>query len=257
MSGQPGKYGSRPWARSRSPLLALDPGVVLRRAGQVQFGAGDVILGVLLDPGVIQAGVVGDEIEHQPQAALCGAARAGGPARHRRPDAVMHRVAGDGETGTGDVLFAQVRQRLLEFPAPLRVAARDLLPRRAGLPDAQEPDPVEAHLGQAVQLGVGNVVQRGRPAQGLGQLRQPDARVDLIQRRIVGEWIVYVVYSHGKTTSTVQNGGLVRKLGAVRGTLIIAWRRRPRPQRAPTPMRASRLCQPEYYWLLRRPAQPC
>ena len=36
---------------------------------------------------------------------------------------------------------------------------------RAGLPDAQEPDPVEAHLGQAVQLGVGNVVQRRRPAQ--------------------------------------------------------------------------------------------
>ena len=34
--------------------------------------------------------------------------------------------------------------------------------RRAGLPDAQEPDPVETHLGQAIQFGVGNVVQRGR-----------------------------------------------------------------------------------------------
>ena len=51
-------------------MLALDPGVVLRRPGQVQFGPGDEILGVVLDPGMIQAGVVGDEVEHQPQAAL-------------------------------------------------------------------------------------------------------------------------------------------------------------------------------------------
>ena len=96
----------------------------------------------------------------------------------------MHRVAGDREAGAGDVLLAQVGQRLLELPAPLRVAARDLLPRRAGLPDAQEPDPVEAHLRQAVQFGVRNVVQRGRPAQRPGQLRQPDAGVDLVERRI-------------------------------------------------------------------------
>ena len=62
--------------------------------------------------------------------------------------------------------------------------ARDLLRRRAGLPDAQEPDPVEAHLDQAIQFGVGNIVQCGGPAQFLGQFRQPDASVDLIERRI-------------------------------------------------------------------------
>ena len=122
MSGQPGKYGSRPWASRRSPLLALDPGVVLRRPGQVLFGAGDVIFGVLLDPGVIQAGVIGDKIEHQPQATLpeplAQAGQSGIAAQ-----ILMHRVAGDGETGSGDVLFAQVRQRLLELPAPLGVAA--------------------------------------------------------------------------------------------------------------------------------------
>ena len=31
---------------------------------------GDVILGMILDPGMIQPRVVGDEVEHQPQAAL-------------------------------------------------------------------------------------------------------------------------------------------------------------------------------------------
>ena len=55
---------------------------------------------------------------------------------------------------------------------------------RAGLPDAQEPDPVEAHLGQTVQFGVRNIVQRGGAAQLCDEFGQPDARVDLVQRRI-------------------------------------------------------------------------
>ena len=54
----------------------------------------------------------------------------------------------------------QVGQRLLEFAPPLGIAARDLLRARTGLPDAEEPDPVEAHLGQPIELGVGNVVER-------------------------------------------------------------------------------------------------
>ena len=96
----------------------------------------------------------------------------------------MHRVAGDREAGAGDVFLAQIRQRLLEFAPPLGIAARDLLRTRAGLPDAEEPDPVEAQLGQAIQFGVRNVVQRGWPAQRSGQFRQPDAGVDLIERGI-------------------------------------------------------------------------
>ena len=59
-----------------------------------------------------------------------------------------------------------------------------------GLPDAQQPDPVEAHRGQAVQLGVRDVVQRGGPAERARQLGQPDAGVDLVQRRDRGPWHV-------------------------------------------------------------------
>ena len=145
--------------------LAFDPGVILRRPGQVEFRAADEVLGMVLDPGMVRA--------------PCGWGRSRASARRPRwrsrsrsrasaaspPRSAMHRVAGDGEAGAGDVLLAQVGQRLLEFLAPLRIAARDPLARRAGLPDAEEPDPVEAHLGQPVQLGVGNVVQRRRPAQ--------------------------------------------------------------------------------------------
>ena len=141
------------------------------------------MLGMVFDPGMIEPHVIGHEIEHQSQAALaeplaqpgqCGVAA----------EILVHRVAGDRETGAGDVLLAQVRQRLLELAAPLGIRARDLLRRRAGLPDAEEPDPVETHLGQAIQLGVGNIIQRGGAAQLLGQFRQPDARVDLIEQRI-------------------------------------------------------------------------
>ena len=86
--------------------------------------------------------------------------------------------------GTRDVLLAEVRQRLLKFSTPLRVGPGDALACGTGLPDAQEPDPVEPHLGKPIQLGVRNVVQRGRPAQSVGQLGEPDACVDLIERRI-------------------------------------------------------------------------
>jgi hypothetical protein len=48
---------------------SLDPRIVLGRACQVSFGALHVVLGVLFHPRMIQTGVVGHEIEQQPQAA--------------------------------------------------------------------------------------------------------------------------------------------------------------------------------------------
>jgi len=58
--------------------------------------------------------------------------------------------------------------------------------RGAGLPEDQEPDLVETHLHQSVQLGIRDVVQRRRPAQLPGQLSQPHAGVDLIYE---GKWV--------------------------------------------------------------------
>ena len=87
--------------------LACHPGVVLRRARKVQLAAADVIPEVFLDPVVVQAGVVRDEIEHQPQVApaepFAQTGEGGVPAQ-----AFRHRVCGDREPGTGDVLLAQI-----------------------------------------------------------------------------------------------------------------------------------------------------
>src|SRR5258705_14011081 len=84
----------------------------------------------------------------------------------------------------GDVFLAKIGRRLLNLSPPLRVGPGDALPCGTGLPDAQEPEPVEAHPGKAIQFGVRNVVQRGPAAESVRQLREPDARVDLIERGI-------------------------------------------------------------------------
>ena len=70
---------------------------------------------------------------------------------------------------SGSVSWNSLRQ--------LGVGARDPLTRRAGLPDAQQPDPVEAHLRQAIQLGVRNVVQGGSPAQRAATAPSSQTRV--------------------------------------------------------------------------------
>ena len=59
-----------PVGKNQVALFALYPGIVLRRSRQVQFGSGDEIVGVILDPGVIRGHVVWDKIEQQLQSAF-------------------------------------------------------------------------------------------------------------------------------------------------------------------------------------------
>ena len=132
---------------------------------------------------MIGCGVVRHEVEHQPQPAAAKPF-ADSCQRFVPTQCFMHRVSGDCEARAGDVVVLQIVQRLLEFVAPLGIRARDLLRDRPRLPDAQEPDPVEPHPGDAVELCVGNVIQRGVPAQAARQVGQPDAGVDLVQRGV-------------------------------------------------------------------------
>ena len=60
----------------------------------------------------------GDKIEPQPQVTLPQPLANQGPSPSQR---LMHRVARDGETGPGNVRFAQIRQRRLEYLAPFVV----------------------------------------------------------------------------------------------------------------------------------------
>ena len=103
--------------------------------------------------------MVGDEIEHQPQAAILQALTE--PRECRIAAEVrMHGVAGDRESGAGDVFLARGRA----VSPGTRGATRGLLREIccagiSGLPNAEQPNPVETHRGQAVEFGIGYVVE--------------------------------------------------------------------------------------------------
>ncbi len=63
-----GEEGVAPVSQEQITPGALDPGVVLRGPGQVELGPGDIVLRVILGPGMIQGGVIRYEVEHQPEA---------------------------------------------------------------------------------------------------------------------------------------------------------------------------------------------
>ena len=164
--------------------LARHPGVVLRFALQIGDGAGNVVVRMALNPGMIETGVIRHEIEHQPKAA-----RPEAIAQPRQcgvtAQAFVGRVAGDGKPGPRDVVFAKIGQRVLELAPPIRMAARHALAGGPRLPYAQHPDPIESQRREPVQVAVGNVVQCGRAAEVTGKLCQEDPGVDLEQRGIL------------------------------------------------------------------------
>ena len=165
MSGQPAKYGIAAVGQDQRAALRLHATVVLRRARQVALAAVDEVVGVLVDPRMIRRHVVGDEVEHQLQAALAQPLAQAGQ-RRVAAEVAMHGVAGDREAGAGDVLVAQVGQRLLELAAPLRVArARSRCAAGPVCQTLSNQTQSKPSSRQPVELGVGDVVQRRAPAQ--------------------------------------------------------------------------------------------
>jgi hypothetical protein len=155
----------------------------VRLAPKILVGAADEILGMGVNPGMIERHVVGHEIEHQPQAALLQA-RPQARQRAVAAEEPVNGVAGNRKTGSGDVVIAKVRERFAKFGEPFGVAARHALGGCAGLPDAQQPDPIEPKARDPIERLVGEIVQRRRPAEVLCELCQPDPGVDLIEGRI-------------------------------------------------------------------------
>ena len=95
----------------------------------------------------------------------------------------MHGVAGDREARAGDVVLAQVRQRLLNSLRHSGLAARDALPASPvcqTLRNQTQSKPISARRSSSAS-GMSSSV--AAPAQGARQLRQPDAGVDLVERR--------------------------------------------------------------------------
>src|SRR6187401_3865758 len=98
---------------------------------------------------MIERRLIRHEIEHQLEVPIAKATAQAGE-RRVTTKARMHRVAGDRKPRPGDVLFPEIGQGLFELVPPFGIAARRLLTGGTGLPDAQQPDPVESHSSEAI-----------------------------------------------------------------------------------------------------------
>ena len=135
------------------------------RLGRELFGrAFDEEIGVLVDPRVIGCDVVRDKVEHQSQIA---GAQPLAQASERRVAAEIrvHVVVAHRKRRSHDVRLAEVGQHAPVLGQQIGVGRRDLARSRSGLPHAQEPDDVETGLGQSVQVGVRDLVERRALAQ--------------------------------------------------------------------------------------------
>jgi hypothetical protein len=79
---------------------------------------------------MVRRHVVGNEVEHEAQAALTEAFAEPGEGRIAA-EVRVNGVSGDGEAGALDVLVPEVGQRLFELVPPFRVQARDPPGRKA------------------------------------------------------------------------------------------------------------------------------
>ena len=86
-------------------------------------------------------------------------------------------VARDRKGRAADVGLGEIRERCLELFKPLRVAQGHLASGRAGLPEAQEPDVIEALGSHLVEKGIGNIGQSSRTPQRVGPSSRSHTRV--------------------------------------------------------------------------------
>jgi hypothetical protein len=76
----------------------------------------------------------------------------------------------------GRIAPSRVLVKILKLRAPLPVAARDGPAGGADLPDAQQPDPVEALFGEAIQRGIIDFSESDRSTSLAGQVPRSQTR---------------------------------------------------------------------------------
>jgi hypothetical protein len=100
------------------PVARVDAAVVVRLPRQVLLAPVDVELRVIVDPWVVEGGVVGYEVEHQPHAtrleALAHLGEGLWPAK-----VAVHGVVADGEGRTHHVIRREIGKQLPILPLPV------------------------------------------------------------------------------------------------------------------------------------------
>jgi hypothetical protein len=162
--GPAGKVGVPAIGLDERAVTGLHLSVIVGFPLQVGFASLNVELRVLPDPGMIDGGVLGDEVYDKLEPsfleALLQTKEINLPAEIPVQAVTRHRKG-----RTADVRLGEIRKRRLKFLNPLGVAQGHPPPRRPGLPEAQEPDIVEAQGNFLVEELIGNIGQRRRPSQ--------------------------------------------------------------------------------------------
>lgn len=128
---------------------------------------------------MIAGDVVGREVEDEAHAAL-------GQLGARHAQTVVAAQGGVGAVaahgiGRADHVFGRpVGQDGVELLAALRVIQIDLGTEGAALPDAHQPDGVEAEISQLIPGSSGHIGQGDRPAILAAQFAQPEPGIDLV-----------------------------------------------------------------------------
>ena len=118
----------------------------------------DVIFGVFANPGMIEGGVIADEIEKEAEAAgvqFVAYAIEGIPGA----DARVGNVGGDGVGRGDDVGRLPAGERAIELRKICGIFEHDAARFGAAAPDAHQPDDIEAAFGDRIPGGVGDVVE--------------------------------------------------------------------------------------------------
>ena len=183
--GPTGKIGIAAVGENPRPGGGGNAAIVRRLAGQILFGAGDIEFRVRRGPGMIEGCVIGDEIEHQPRRRGHPIAGENGPAlRCRRNRDGLHTRRW--QTASRRCRRRSGREAPSKLLSPEWILPRDLAAGRAGLPNAEQPNPIPAVLHEPIEFGVGNVVERRLPPKLPRQPAEPNAGVELVEQRIFG-----------------------------------------------------------------------
>ena len=181
-SGQAGKYGSRPFASTRSPTLTNEAGSCSRSSSLPQTkysGWADVHAW----SGATWFGTK-SRISFRPRRS--SSRRAEGEAL-RAAELCRNLVVADAVRRTDHVRGGEIRQRVTEALHERMVLQRDLDPGRAALPDAHQPDRVETERRDRVPLLCRHAGEIDVPVAPAPQLVEPHPCVDLVDERMLDE----------------------------------------------------------------------
>src|SRR5262249_49712187 len=103
--------------------------------------------------------------------------------RRRSAEIAVHDVLAHRERRATDVVLRVVDEDLTVFGLPFALRQRDRAASVPRLPHAEEPPPVEPLGRDAIEVGIGDVVERRGASEGLALLPEASAGIDLQQRR--------------------------------------------------------------------------